>query len=67
MELEHQAFCAMRQLNLDLEAASEKSLLQINELDEFRRKAYEKAKIYKQKTKAWHDKGVVRKEFQPKQ
>ena len=31
-------------------------MLQLNELDEFRRKSYENAKLYKEKTKHWYDK-----------
>ena len=41
----------------------EKRLLQLSELDEFRNKAYENARIYKEKTKALHDKHITRKEF----
>ncbi|XP_024017246.1 uncharacterized protein LOC112090346 [Morus notabilis] len=37
------------------------------EMDEFRNDAYEKAKIYKERTKAWHDKQMSRKEFKPGQ
>ncbi|XP_060972272.1 uncharacterized protein LOC133038203 [Cannabis sativa] len=42
----------------------EKSYRKSNELDEFRNEAYENAKIYKERTKKWHDKGLIRKEFQ---
>ena len=41
--------------------ASEKRILQLNELEEFRNEAYENAKIYKEKIKAWHDKHIVMK------
>ena len=49
---------------MDLEAAGEKRLLQLNELDEFRREAYENAKLYKERTKVWQDKGLMTKEFE---
>ena len=39
----------------------------MSELDEFRNEAYENAQIYKEKTKAWHDKHIIRKEFEPSQ
>ncbi len=39
----------------------------MNELDEFRREAYESAKLYKEKTKMWHDKLIMRREFVPGQ
>ena len=45
----------------------EKRLLTLNELDEIRHEAYENVKIYKERTKAWHDKHIMRKEFQPGQ
>ena len=38
--------------------------MQLSELEEFRNEAYENAKIYKEKTKVWHDKYIVRKEFE---
>ena len=63
VELEHQAYWATRQLNMDSTLAGEKRLLQLSELDEFRSEAYENARIYKEKTKAWHDKHITRKEF----
>ena len=63
VELEHRAYWATRQLNMDSTLAGEKRLLQLSELDEFRNEAYENARIYKEKTKAWHDKHIARKEF----
>ncbi|XP_062089434.1 uncharacterized protein LOC133795967 [Humulus lupulus] len=55
----------MRKLNIDLNAAGKSRLMQLNELGEFRNEACENAKIYKEHAKAWHDKNLVRKEFQP--
>lgn len=57
MELEHRAYWAMRQLNMEMEAAGEKLMLQLNEMEEFRREVYENAKIYKERTKALHARG----------
>ena len=51
-------------MNFDLQAASGKRILQINEMDEFRNDAYENAQIYKDKTKRWHDKHILSREFE---
>ena len=48
---------------MDRKLDGEKRLLQLNELDEFHNEAYENAWIYKEKTKAWHDKNIMRREF----
>ena len=53
----------MRALNFDLKKASRKRLLQLNELEELRMNAYENAKLYKDRTKLWHDKHLSKKEF----
>ena len=39
--------------------------MQLNELDEIRHLAYESSKIYKEKTKAYHDKKIISRHFEP--
>ncbi|XP_073056881.1 uncharacterized protein [Primulina eburnea] len=67
LELEHKAFWAVKKLNFDKGASREQRLLQLNEMEEFRNDAYENAKIYKEKTKRWHDKQILRRLFEPGQ
>lgn len=40
-------------------------MIQWNELDEIHHHAYESSKIYKERTKAYHDKKIVVKTFSP--
>ncbi|CAL2266033.1 unnamed protein product [Prunus armeniaca] len=63
MELEHKAFWAIKELNFSYDSAGEKRKLQINELEEIRNDAYESSRIYKEKTKAFHDNQILRKNF----
>ena len=49
---------------MESKVSGKKCILQLNELEEFFNEPYENAKIYKEKTKAWHDKHIVRKEFE---
>jgi hypothetical protein len=48
---------------MDLEAARVKRKMQLSELDEWREKAYHNAKMYKERTKRWHDKRIKAKNF----
>ena len=65
VELEHKAYLETRMLNMSLEMAGKKRMLQLNELDELRHNAYDISRICKEKTKAWHDKHLVHTEFKP--
>ncbi|CAL9018977.1 unnamed protein product, partial [Prunus brigantina] len=64
VELEHRAYWAIKAFNFDMKAAGEKRRLQLNELEELRHEAYENAKLYKEKTKQYHDKKILRKTFE---
>ena len=63
LELEYKAMWAIKKLNCDLQASKEKRLLQMSELEELRNEAYDNAKIYKEKTKKWHDQKILRRQF----
>jgi WD40 repeat protein len=51
---------------MDFEATRVKRKMQLSELDEWRERAYHNSKIYKERTKRWHDKRIKKKEFAPK-
>ena len=63
LKLEYKAMWAIKKLNFDFMAAKEERLLQLNELEELRNEAYDNARIYKDKTKKWHDQNILRREF----
>ncbi|CAM8991270.1 unnamed protein product [Rhodiola kirilowii] len=63
VELEYKAMWAVKELNFDMRASGEKRLLQLNELDEIRLDSYESSRIYKEKTRRWHDKLILKRQF----
>ncbi|KAH9792490.1 hypothetical protein KPL71_004147 [Citrus sinensis] len=67
LELEHKAHWALKKLNWDIHAAAEQMKLQLCELDELRLFSYENARIYKERTKHWHEKHIQHRHFSPSQ
>ena len=55
LELEYKVMREIKKLKCDFQAIKEKRLLHMNELEELRDEAYDNARIYKDKTKRWHD------------
>ncbi|XP_073153073.1 uncharacterized protein [Henckelia pumila] len=64
VELEHRAYWAINICNMKIDETGEHRKLQLQELEEMRNDAYASSKIYKEKTKAFHDKMISRREFE---
>ncbi|XP_070005088.1 uncharacterized protein [Nicotiana sylvestris] len=65
VELEHRAWWALKQLNMDPEAAGQNRLTELHELEEFRYQAFESVRLYKERMKKMHDKHIVGRNFKP--
>jgi hypothetical protein len=50
---------------MDLKAARTKRKIQIAKLEEWRKKAYQSVKLYKERTKRWYNKRIKIKQFNP--
>ncbi|XP_059302310.1 uncharacterized protein LOC132054285 [Lycium ferocissimum] len=64
VKLEHKAMWALKMLNMDWEEATKLRFFQLNEMDEFRCQAYESAAVYKERMKQYHDKKILKRDFQ---
>lgn len=63
VELEHKACCVVKSCNLSIDEASSYRKLQLQELEELRRDAYDISWNHKAKTKFFHDNHISRKQF----
>ncbi|XP_027166450.1 uncharacterized protein LOC113766456 [Coffea eugenioides] len=61
--VEHRAFWAVKQCNLNTDRAGKERRLQLQELEEIRLDAYDNARLYKERTKSFHDQLVRIKHF----
>lgn len=53
----------IKALNIDYNVAGEKRNLQLSELEELRLDVYENAKLYKERTKRFHNKRIMKRDF----
>jgi len=65
VELHHRALWALKKLNLCWRETTNLRLKQINEMDEFHLRAYERSAMYKEGMKLYHDKHIEKSTFTP--
>ncbi|XP_076934054.1 uncharacterized protein LOC143600179 [Bidens hawaiensis] len=65
VDLEYNVYWDLKAMNLNFASASENRFVQIHELEELRKQAYENSSLYKERTKSLHDARLkVQKKFQ---
>ncbi|XP_074337703.1 uncharacterized protein LOC141674903 [Apium graveolens] len=62
-ELEHKALWAIKELNFELDKVKAQMMLYLSELEELRNDTYGSSRIFKDRTKKFHDKKLRRKTF----
>ncbi|KAK4717967.1 hypothetical protein R3W88_016305 [Solanum pinnatisectum] len=65
VELDHKALWALKKLNLSWRETATLRLDQINEIDEFRLRAYKRFALYNETMKLYHDKHIEKRTFIP--
>ncbi|XP_049410633.1 uncharacterized protein LOC125873828 [Solanum stenotomum] len=65
IELEHRVLWALKKLNLSWSEIANLWLDQINEMDKFHLRAYERSALYKERMKLYHDKRIEKRTFTP--
>lgn len=63
VKLEHKEYWAVKFLNFDETLVGRKRLLKLDELEEMWLSAYENVLIYKERTKIYHDKKLIWRNF----
>ncbi|KAL1569891.1 hypothetical protein AAHA92_01309 [Salvia divinorum] len=62
--IEHKAYWAVKEMNMDAKACENERKLQLQELEELRLESYDAAMWYKERTKLWHDQNLRAKNLQ---
>jgi len=55
----------LKWLNFDSKASIEQRKIQLQELEEMRLNSYQSSRLYKERVKAYHDKKLLKRNFEP--